>query len=156
MKLLFKQRMFSWLCSYDVFNEQGEILYKVKGELSWGHKLQVYDAAGNHLGTVKQVIFSFLPAFEIYKDGVYQGRIRKEFAFFHPKFVIECNGWRVEGDWAEWDYEIHDRYGEVLAVITKKLFNWTDTYEISLTRPEYALDALMMVLAIDAEKCSRN
>ena len=156
MKLLFKQRMFSWLCSYDIFDEAGAILYKVKGELSWGHKLQIYDAARNHLGTVKQVIFSFLPAFEIYKGNIYQGRIKKEFTFLKPKFSIEFNGWRVDGDWFEWDYRILGHADTLVATISKKIFNWTDTYEIDVVQPENALDALMMVLAIDAEKCSRN
>ena len=46
--------------------------------------------------------------------------------------------------------------GETVAVITKELFNWTDTYSIDVARPENALCALMLVLAIDAEKGSRN
>lgn len=38
----------------------------------------------------------------------------------------------------------------------KEIFNFTDTYVIDVKDPENALDALMFVLAIDAEKCSRN
>ena len=34
--------------------------------------------------------------------------------------------------------------------------HWTDTYVIDVERPEDALLALMVVLAIDAEKCSRD
>ena len=37
MKLLFKQRVFSWFDSYDIYNEAGETVYVVKGQLSWGH-----------------------------------------------------------------------------------------------------------------------
>ena len=39
MKLHFKQRMFSWLDSYDIWNEAGETQYTVKGQLAWGHCL---------------------------------------------------------------------------------------------------------------------
>ena len=46
MKLLFKQRFFSWLDSYDIYDEMGNTVYTVKGELSWGHKLQIYNADG--------------------------------------------------------------------------------------------------------------
>lgn len=42
MKLLFKQLLFSWLDSYDIYDEMGNTVYTVKGELSWGHKLQIY------------------------------------------------------------------------------------------------------------------
>lgn len=40
--------------------------------------------------------------------------------------------------------------------MTKELFNWTDTYVIDVLDPKDALCALMLVLAIDAEKCSRS
>ena len=61
MKLLFKQKMFSWFDSYDVYDESGNILYTVKGALAWGHLLNIYDTNGNVIGTVKEKIFSFLP-----------------------------------------------------------------------------------------------
>ena len=49
MKLLFKQRLFSWFDSYDIYDEFGNTVYVVKGQLSWGHKLVIYDADGNEL-----------------------------------------------------------------------------------------------------------
>lgn len=158
MKLLFKQRLFSWFDSYDIYDEQGETVYTVKGQLSWGHCLKIYDALGNYVGMVKQRIFTFLPKFEIYEGAgeAYVGCIQKEFTFFKPKFNIDCNGWHVEGDWFEWDYNIINYNGEQVATVSKQLFNWTDTYTIDVYRTEDVLHALMLVLAIDAEKCSRN
>ncbi len=38
----------------------------------------------------------------------------------------------------------------------KLLFNWTDTYLIDVCNSQDVLAALMLVLAIDAEKCSRD
>jgi uncharacterized protein YxjI len=43
-----------------------------------------------------------------------------------------------------------------VANISKSLWQWTDTYVIDVHDPKDALCALMLVLAIDAEKCSRN
>ena len=43
-----------------------------------------------------------------------------------------------------------------VAEISKEIWNWTDTYTIDVTDPQDALYALMLVLAIDAEKCSRE
>ena len=37
MRLLFKQRLFSWFDSYDIYDEDGNTVYTVKGQLSWGH-----------------------------------------------------------------------------------------------------------------------
>ena len=155
MKLLFKQRLFSWLCSYDIYDEAGETVYTVQGKLAWGHLLKIYDAMGQELGTVKQKVLSWLPRFEIYEGNSYIGNIRKEFAF-RPKFNIDYNGWHVEGDFMGWDYTITDPAGNTVARISKELFHWTDTYVIDVADPRDALHALMLVLAIDAEKCSNS
>ena len=150
MKLLFKQRMFSWLCSYDVRNDIGDIVYTVKGQLSWGHCLKIFDAAGHYVGMVKERIFTFLPKFEIYLGDNYFGCISKEFSFFRPRFNIDFKGWHIEGDWMEWDYDINNSFGQTVATVSKQLFNWTDTYVINVDDPADALAALMLVIAIDA------
>ena len=156
MKLLFKQRLFSWFDSYDIYDEEGRTLYTVQGQLSWGHCLKIFDAAGNEVGIVKDRVFSFLPRFELYLCGAYLGCISKELSFLRPRYQIDCNGWRVEGDFFEWDYRILGPGGGAVASITKELLHWTDTYSIDVYDPADALCALMLVLAIDAEKCSRN
>ena len=54
------------------------------------------------------------------------------------------------------DYSILDQSGYSIARVSKELFHMTDTYVIDVQNSGNALDALMFVLAIDAEKCSRN
>lgn len=156
MKLLFKQRFFSWFDSYDIYNEAGETVYTVEGQLSWGHCLKIFDAAGREVGTVKERVLTFLPKFELYLGETCVGCISKEFTLFRPRYQIDCNGWQISGDFMEWDYQVTGPAGECIAVITKELLHWTDTYVIEVNDPANALCALMLVLAIDAEKCSRN
>ena len=156
MKLLFKQRFFSWFDSYDIYNEAGETVYVVKGQLSWGHCLKIFDPAGNEIGTVRERILTLLPKFEMYFRDQYVGCICREFSLFRPAYHIECNGWQVQGDFFEWDYAITGAGERQIATVSKELFNWTDTYVIDVFQPENALSVLMLVLAIDAEKCSRN
>ena len=156
MKLLFKQRYFSWFDSYDIYDEAGNTVFTVKGELSWGHLLRIYDANDRELGCVKEKIFQWFPTFEMYMGDQYVGNIRKEFSLFTPKFCIDYNGWQVDGDWFEWDYNIVNFNGQRVATISKSLWNWTDTYTIEVYDPKDAICALMLVLAIDAEKCSRK
>ena len=149
------QRFFSWFDSYDIYDESGETLYTVKGELSWGHCLRIFDAHGSEVGVVKERILTWLPKFEVYYQGNYVGCISKELSFLKPRYNIEFEGWEIEGDWLEWDYRILE--GEKLvATVSKEVFRWTDTYVIDVNRDEDAIYALMFVLAMDAEKCSRN
>jgi len=156
MRLLFKQRFFSWFDSYDIYDEAGNTVYTVKGQLSWGHCLKIYDKYGSEVGVVQEKIFTLLPKFEMYMGGQYVGCINKEFSLLKPRFNIDCNGWLVEGNFFEWDYQIVNGSGQCVADVSKQLFNWTDTYVIDVRNPQDALCALMLVLAIDAEKCSRN
>ena len=69
---------------------------------------------------------------------------------------MDFNGCRVSGSFLEWDYNIINKTGATVAVIKKELFNFTDTYSIETVNDADALYALMVTLAIDAEKCSRN
>ena len=156
MKLLFKQRMFSWFDSYDIYDESGNTVYTVKGQLAWGHCLKIYDSLGTEIGTVKERVLTFLPKFEIYLGNDYIGCISKEFSFFTPRFDIDFNGWHVDGSLFEWDYNITGSSGEKIATVSKEIFNLTDTYVLDINDPKDALCVLMLVLAIDAEKCSRN
>ena len=157
MKLLFRQRAFSWFDSYDIYDENENTVYVVKGQLSWGHCLKIYDPEEQQeLGTVKEEILTWLPKFELYEGETCIGTLKKELTFFKPKYNIDFNGWHVEGDVFEWDYTITGPDGGTVAAVSKEPFRWTDTYVLDITDPKDALYVLMFVLAIDAEKCSRN
>lgn len=156
MKMHFKQRIFSWFDSYDIYDDEGNTLYVVKGQLAWGHCLKIFDGNGNEIGTVKERILTILPKFEVYMDGQYVGSISKRLTLFTPKFDIDYKNWRVEGDFFEWDYKIKNENNEIVATVSKELFHLTDTYTIDVENNNDALSALALVLAIDAEKCSKK
>ncbi len=156
MRMYFKQRLFSWFDSYDIYDEAGNTLYTVKGQLSWGHCLKIFDSAGREVGLVKERVFTWLPKFELYSGGRYLGCVAREWSWFKPRYTVDCNGWRMEGDFFEWDYRVVSAAGQPVATISKELFHWTDTYVLDVVYAPDALQVLMLVLAIDAEKCSRN
>ena len=73
----------------------------------------------------------------MYINDQYIGQIKKEFTLFKPSFILDCNNWQITGDFLEWNYEIIDDNGVIIATVN-------------------ALYVLMIVLAIDAQKCSNN
>ena len=79
MRLLLRQRFFSWFDSFDIYNDAGAPVYTVQGKLSWGHKLEISDASGRYRGTVQERVLTFLPQFELYEGETYLGCIRREF-----------------------------------------------------------------------------
>ncbi|NBK97403.1 MAG: hypothetical protein EOM50_05200 [Erysipelotrichia bacterium] len=154
MKLLFKQKIFSWFDSYDIYNEQNEVVYRVQGKLSWGHCLHIYNQNDEFIAHIQEIVLTLLPKFELYEHEQYIGEIKKELTFFKPVFTINFNGWQIKGDIFEWDYEIIDAHGNLIATINKELFNLSDTYVLDIQDPSNALHVLMVTLAIDAQKCS--
>ena len=156
MKLILKERILTWFDSFNIYDEAGNICYKVKGKLAWGHKLVIYDAAGNELGTVREKIIDLLPHFNLFKDGQQVGTISKKISLIRPKFKIDFRGWDVTGDWLAWDYSIQDSHGRDVAKLYKKLLRLVDTYVIDIADKDDALDVVMVMLAIEAEKCSQH
>lgn len=156
MRLLIKQRVFSWSDTYDVYDENGNTKYFVKAEfLSLGHRLHVYDSMQREVGLIKERILTFLPIFEIEVNGVIQGTIEKRFTLFHPKYEVNFNGWRAEGDFLGWEYDVYSGCSLVMH-ITKELFHWGDTYVIDIANPADELMGLLLVIAIDAANCTQN
>lgn len=154
MKLLIKQRVFSWSDTYDIYDENETEKYFVKAELfAFGHRLHVYDTSGSELGVIRQKLITMLPAFEIEMDGRYCGRVQRKFTWLKPKYEIDLNGWNAEGDFMGWDYEVFSGDRSV-AHIRKELFHWGDTYVIDIVNPEDELMALMLTIAIDAANCT--
>ena len=90
MKLLFKQRMFSWFDSYDIYDENENTVYVVKGQLSWGHCLKIFDTEENELGTVKQEVLTWLPKFELYEGENYTGLVQAQVQ--HRFQRLACGG----------------------------------------------------------------
>ncbi|MCB5940774.1 LURP-one-related family protein [bacterium 210820-DFI.6.52] len=156
MKLLFRQRFFSWFDSYDIYDEWGASLFTVKGQLSWGHRLEIYDTQDRYLGQVKEEVLTFLPRFALYLGERCIGQIKREFTLFRPSYTLDCNGWRVEGDWLGWNYQVLDAAGREIARVYKEPLHWTDTYVIEVAEQGNVLLALMIVLAIDAANCSNG
>lgn len=155
MKLLLRQRFFSWFDSYDIYDEAGNTVYVVKGEFSMGHRLQIYDPVGTPLGRIQERVLTFLPKFELYIGEQYIGELQKEFSLFRPRFRLDCFGWQIEGNFIEWDYTVTSGDRTVMR-LNREPLNWTDTYVMEIAKPSEALYCLMIVLAIDAAKCSRS
>lgn len=156
MKLLIKQRVFSWTDTYDIYDEAGNPKYFVKAEfLTFTHQLHVYDRNKNEIGMVKQRFFTLLPEFDIEINGQAFGSIEKQFTFFKPKYNLDYNGWRCEGDFLAWDYDVYA--GCCVAVhISKEILHWGDTYVIDIADPQDEVMALMLAIAIDAANCSNG
>lgn len=156
MKLLIKQRVFAWTDTFDIYDEYGNRKYYVKTEFfNIGHHMHVYGIDGRELGVIRQRIFTFLPTFDIEMGGRVIGSIKKRFTLFFSSYDVNYNGYRVEGDFMGWDYDVYAGSRRVIH-ISKELFHWGDTYVLDFDDPKDEATGLLLVLAIDAVNCSNN
>lgn len=157
MKLLIRQRMFSWTDSYDVYDEAGRARYEVRAELlSLGHQIHVYDkSTGAEVGSIHQKLLTFLPRFEVVMDGRVQGTVSKELTLFRPRYTVDYRGWDVEGDFLGWDYQVLSG-GVPVMTISKEVLNWTDTYVLNFENPANEMPGLLLAIAIDAANCGND
>lgn len=150
MKLYMKQKAFSLKDRFTIVDEYGDIRYTVEGEF-WtiGKKLHIYDHEDNEVAFLKQIVMSMMATFEVYAEGQYVATVRQKFSWTRPKYEIEGLNWHVDGSWHEHEYEISDD-SRVVVSIQKEWMSWGDSYEIEIRDPLDEVNALAVVLAIDA------
>ena len=156
-RLLIKQKVFSWTDKYNVYDESGNPRYYVKADFfSIGHRIRVFEtASGQEIGMIQEKLFRIFKEFEISINGISQGIVKKQFSLFRPKYNIDYKGWRLEGDFFQWNYEIYEQ-SRLVVQISKQLFHWGDTYVLDVVNDMDELPALMVAIAMDAAKCSEN
>lgn len=150
MKLFIKQKVFSWKDKFTVKDEMCADRYFVEGEIfSFGKKLHVYDAHQTERIFLQQKVWSFLPRFFVFVDGLQVAEIVKEFTFMKPKYSVLGLDWEVNGNFWAHDYEILNQ-GHVVVTIKKEWLTWGDTYVLDIGDARDEINALAVVLAIDA------
>ena len=164
MKLLFKQRFFSWFDSYNVYSlpdnadadsyelSDSDVRFVVEGQLALGHCFLISDSSGRELGRLEKRLFTLLPEYDIYIGSELYGTVEREFSLFHKSFNLDVRGWSISGDFLDWDYSIVDSSGSTVATIGKELLRLTDTYVLDIPDERDALCALMIAIAIDVER----
>jgi len=151
MKLYFKEKFFSLLGSYEIYDEDENVLYTAEGQLSLTSVVDIYDRDDNLEGTIKKVFLTFLPKYEFYHNGEYAGLLTKNFTLFKQSFDLDLHNWSVQGDFLNLEFEIEDECGNQIAYISRELFHMTQHYCLEVYDEGNVLDVLMIVLAICLE-----
>ena len=149
MKLLIKEKVFTWNDRFTVQDEYGNDRYFVEGELfSWGKKLHVCTPDGREVAYIEQKLFTWKPRYQVFANGELIGEVVREFTFFRPRYTVEGAGWDVEGEFWSHTYTV-SRHGEPIVSIEKEWLTWGDCYVLDIRDPADEIQALALVLAID-------
>jgi uncharacterized protein YxjI len=151
MKFYINERIFSLGDNFIIKDVSGNEVFNVEAKIfSMGNKLKIYDMNNNELVYIEQKLFKFLPEYDIYLNGNYAAKVKKEFTFFSNRFDIESNmgNYEIEGDFFAHDFFI-TKNGSTTAEINKRWVSWGDAYEININEQENYAFILALVIVID-------
>ena len=156
MRLLIKEKVFTFSDQFTVMDETGNDRYQVKGQFfSFGKKLHVYDMAGNEVAYIEQAVWSFFPRYRVFVGDVQIAEVVREFSFFRPKYSVIGPGWDVDGSFWEHDYTVY-RHEMPVVHFYKEWMTFGDFYTLDIKDPADEIQALALVLAIDCIIEQRN
>lgn len=153
-----KQKWLSWGDDYTVKDATGRDAFFIDGKAwSLGSKLSFQDMAGNELAFISQKLFSWGPAFEIYRGGQLAAVVKKSlFTLFRAEFTVDVPGpddLLAQGDF--WNHEYtFTRHGRELARVSKAYFSLTDSYGIDVASGED--DVLIVAAAVVIDQCAHE
>lgn len=151
--LYMKQKVFSFGEKYNVFDENENVVYHIKGKVfSIKNKLDMYqgDRLVYHF---ERKLFRFLPEYELYTpEGEVIATIKKNFQFIGGKLTIHSRYGEMKfvGQILQRDFQLFNDHKEVMSV-HKKWLSWGDSYEIMIhddTREAFYVALVIMIDAI--------
>lgn len=156
MNLYVKQKVFSWGDKFAVYDEQGNERFYVWGEVfTLGKKLHVENLMGEEVAFIHQKPFSFKLRYFVNRNGQDVAEVVKEITFFRQAYTVNGFGWEIHGDFMAHEYEILQNGNPIISV-SKQWFTWGDAYEINILPGIDEVNALSVVLIIDACLAASN
>lgn len=152
MQLFIKQKMLSIGDKYNIFDVQGNVVYKVKSRLMspFLHKKYLLDANEQVVMTIQRKVWDFLPNY-IIKDsnGNKIARIKRKFSL-RKNFVIigYDRNLSIRGDFFAWNFSIVED-NQTVGNVSKKIIHLVDQYTLSIDNDADAPFFTACVIAID-------
>ena len=122
----------------DITDENGNVIYHSASKfLSLHDKTDITDSSGNHVAHIERKFFSLHERhFITMADGRYFELSNELWHLVKDVSNIEGLGWVLQGNIAGLNFELYDQAGQIIAVISQKMFSVHDKYCVDIYRPE--------------------
>ena len=156
MKLYIRQKILSLTDTFDIYDEYQNQKYYAKCDFTiLLHQLRVFQN-GVQIGHVSEHFKLLEPEFSFYLNDQFIGKIIKEITLFRPKYHLNFNDWRIEGDFFGLDYDVFDSRGNIIMSFSKALFAFSDCYCLDIKDPKNEKLCLLIALAVDLAVCTQK
>jgi len=151
MKYMIREKFSAWGDDFKILDGTGEPVFFVDGQaFSWGDKLSFQTMQSEELAFISQKPLSFMPKYEIYRDGQFFAEVVKEFSWFDKEFTLDVpgpNDYTVKGSFWRHNYNF-TRRGRSVAEVTKR-WTWNDCYGVEIADDEDTVAILCTAIVID-------
>ena len=122
----------------DITDESGNVIYHSASKFFSLHdKTDITDSSGNHIAHIERKFFSLHERhFITMADGRYFELSNELWHLVKDVSNIEGLGWVLQGNIAGLNFELYDQAGQIIAVISQKMFSVHDKYCVDIYRPE--------------------
>lgn len=150
-KVYMRQKVWTMVNAYKLEDENQNPIYTCEGHLfSWRSRMSMFDSYGKTIFKFERRYFHFYPTIHV-EDviGDYDFIIKRKFGF-RPRLIIEGldASFAVIGNIWGFDFEITEN-NAVIARVSKKIWSWADTYEMTILKEKHSDFLAALLVAID-------
>ena len=151
MKMLFEDRIVSWVDSFDVFDEIGRKLFRVEGQKGREKgQIKIYNCYLHNKSVATLRESEDAPSVEIKHGTRFVSTVRRVFTKLRSFFDLGFLDWHAEGDFDHGSFSIYDANDRAIASVGETLFRHEYVRVID-SLPEFLLHSLTFTLAIDVQ-----
>ena len=134
----------------EITDEDERVLYRAETKFPSLHdKTEIYDASGRHVAHMEKKFFTLHERhFITMEDGTAFELSNELFHIIRDITNIEGLGWQLQGNILGLNFELYDENGEIVAVISQKLFSLHDKYCMDIYRPEYEQTVVAILITL--------
>lgn len=151
MRYQIKQRLFSLTDRFDIANEAGEPILHVERLFALRPDYVIRSLDGREFVRLRQKLFSWRPRFDVTQEGEPLAVVMRRFTLTPTYSIDLASGGElaVTGSFWEHNYQFR-RGGEDVAVVSRQMWSFRDTYGVEVLDPSCDAVVLATVIAIDA------
>ncbi len=134
----------------DITDEAGQTVYQARSApFSLKDRTEIRDIGGNPVALITKKVFSIHERHMVtMADGLHFELSNELFHLVEDITNIEGLGWQLRGNILGLNFELYDRNGGIVAVISQKMISLHDKYCIDIYRPEMEPVAVAILVTL--------
>ena len=140
MRYHLKERAWTLRETFVIRDDAGNAVLEVRGKFFHiGDDLLMYDlSSGQEIARIKQRVISLRPSYDIYRNGQHWAHVHEKLInLFGERFKVEGEHgltFHIDGNIWNWDFNVVDNQGNLMARISRRLSLFRDSYAIDVAQ----------------------